>query len=150
MAKRNRRMERDVLFLERCVRLLKPGGRLGIVLPHNKFGGASWAYLREWLVRQMRVVAVLGLDRSAFLPHTHQKASVLFGVKRDKPVRQPTREPVLFVLSEASGKDSTGKVRDRPGALPDHPAWVRADHDFEGVVDRVAEFTHTHSVGWSA
>ena len=131
------------------MRLLKPGGRLGIVLPHNKFGGASWAYLREWLVRQIRVVAVLGLDRSAFLPHTHQKASVLFGMKRDKPVRQPTREPVLFVLSEASGKDSTGKVRERPGALPDHPGWVRADHDFEGVVDRVAEFTNTHSVGWS-
>ena len=149
MAKRNRRMERDVLFLERCVRLLKPGGRLGIVLPHNKFGGTSWAYMREWLVRQMQVVAVLGLDRSVFLPHTHQKTSVLFGVKRDKPVRQPTHEPVLFVLSEASGKDSTGKIRERPGALPDQPAWARADHDFEGVVDRVAEFTRSHNVGWS-
>ena len=41
VARRNRRMERDVLFLERCVRLLRPGGRLGIVLPHNKFGGAA-------------------------------------------------------------------------------------------------------------
>ena len=50
MAKRNRRMERDVLFLERCVRLLKPGGRLGIVLPHNKFGGTSWAYSTEFFV----------------------------------------------------------------------------------------------------
>ena len=106
--------------------------------------------MREWLVRQMRVVAVLGLDRSVFLPHTHQKTSVLFGVKRDKPVRQPTHEPVLFVLSEASGKDSTGKILERPGALPDQPAWARADHDFEGVVDRVAEFTRSHSLGWSA
>ena len=150
IARRNRRIERDALFLERCVRLLCPGGRLGIVLPHNKLGGASWAYLRDWLIRQVRVVAVLGLDRSAFLPHTHQKASVLFGVKRSKPVRRPVDEPVLFVLSQSSGKDSTGKTRARPGASPDHPAWHRADHDFESVVERVAEFTRTHNVAWSA
>ena len=150
VARRNRRIERDALFLERCVRLLRPGGRLGIVLPHNKLGGPSWAYLRDWLIRQMRVVAVLGLDRSAFLPHTHQKASVLFGVKRPKPVRRPVDEPVLFVLSQSSGKDSAGKTRERPGASPDHPAWHRADHDFDGVVERVAEFTSAHNVAWSA
>ena len=44
-----------------------------MVLPHNKLGGARWAYLREWLIRQVRVVAVLGMDRAAFLPHTHQE-----------------------------------------------------------------------------
>ena len=75
---------------------------------------------------------------------------MLFGMKRDKPVRRAMREPVLFVLSEASGKDSAGKVRERPGALPDHPAWERADHDFESVVDRIAEFARTHNVAWSA
>ena len=148
VARRNRRIERDALFLERCVRLLRPGGRLGMVLPHNKLGGGSWAYLRDWLIRQVRVVAVLGLDRSAFLPHTHQKASVLFAVKRPKPVRRPVDEPVLFVLSESSGKDSRGKTRERRGAAPDHPAWYRADHDFDSVVERVAEFTRTHAVAW--
>jgi len=40
-------MERDALFLARCVQLLRPGGRLGIVLPHNKFAGSGWSYLRE-------------------------------------------------------------------------------------------------------
>lgn len=149
VVKRNRRMERDVLFLERCVQLLRPGGRLGIVLPHNKFGGASWSYLREWLIRQVRIVAVLGLDRNAFLPHTHQKTSVLFGIKRDRPVRRPASEPVLFVLSESSGKDSAGRMRERPGALPDHPAWIRADHDFAGVVEQVGTFMQANELEWS-
>lgn len=149
VAKRNRRMERDVLFLERCVQLLRPGGRLGIVLPHNKFGAASWAYLREWLIRHVRVVAVLGLDRKSFLPHTHQKTSVLFGIKRQRPVRSPTDEPVLFVLSESSGKDSTGRLLQRPGTRSDQPAWVRADHDFEGVVEQIKAFMQTHGVAWS-
>ena len=149
VARRNRRMERDVLFLERCVQLLRPGGRLGIVLPHNKFGGEGWSYLREWLIRNVRTVAVLGLERNTFLPHTHQKTSVLFGVKREKPVRQPESEPVLFILSESSGKDSAGRIRERLGTSPDQIAWERADHDLESVVEQFEEFTRAHGVEWS-
>ena len=148
VARRNRRMERDVLFLERCVQLLRPGGRLGIVLPHNKFAGASWAYLREWLVRNVRIVSVLGLERNTFLPHTHQKTSVLFGVKRRKPCQQVGNESVLFLLSESSGKDSTGRIRERPGTSTVQTAWERADHDLESVVGRFEEFTCTHGVEW--
>ncbi|MCY4212259.1 MAG: N-6 DNA methylase [Gammaproteobacteria bacterium] len=149
VAKRNRRTERDALFLERCVELLRPGGRLGIVLPHNKFGSASWSYLREWLAQNLKIVVVLGLDRRAFLPHTHQKTSVLFGIKREKPVRQPDREPILFVLSESSGKDSAGRIQPRRGTRPEESAWLRADHDFESVLDQVRSFTRAHEVGWS-
>lgn len=148
VAKRNRRMERDVLFLERCVELLRPGGRLGIVLPHNKLGSANWSYLREWLIRNLRVVAVVGLDRNTFLPHTHQKTSVLFGVKREKPVLRPEREPVLFTISESSGKDSTGRIRERTGATSEQTAWTRADHDFDQVVEQFREFVGTHDIGW--
>ena len=148
VTRRNRRMERDVLFLERCVQLLRPGGRLGIVLPHNKFAGANWAYLREWLIRNVRVVSVLGLERNTFLPHTHQKTSVLFGVKRRRPFQQVGKEPVLFLLSESSGKDSTGRIRERPGTSSVQTAWERADHDLESVVGRFEEFTRTHGVEW--
>ncbi len=148
VVRHNRRMERDVLFLERCVQLLRPGGRIGIVLPHNKLGGASWSYLREWLVRRVRVAVVIGLDRSAFLPHTHQKTSVLFGVKREKAIRTPRNEPVLFVLSESSGKDSSGNILERPGSRHDQPAWQRADHDFQCVVEQVCDFVRSHNIGW--
>ena len=148
VAKRNRRMERDVLFLERCVELLRPGGRLGIVLPHNKFGGANWSYLREWLIRHVRVIAVVGLDRNAFLPHTHQKTSVLFGVKRAKPVWRLESEPILFTISESSGKDSAGRIRERTGAMPEQTAWKRADHDLDDVVKQFTEFIRTHKVEW--
>lgn len=149
IARRNRRMERDALFLERCVQLLRPGGRFGIVLPHNKFGGKNWAYLREWLIRHVRVVGVVGLDRNAFLPHTHQKTSVLFGVKRERPVRHPKNEPILFLISESSGKDSTGRIRERGEAVVGQTAWERADHDLDNIVERFKEFTRTHDVDWS-
>ena len=150
VAKRNRRMERDVLFLERCVQLLRPGGRLCIVLPHNKFAGPGWSYLREWLIRHVRVVAVLGLDRNTFLPHTHQKTSVLFGVRRKRAVRELENEPILFAVSERSGKDSKGRLVARNGSSGGETAWERSAHDLDTVVEAFDRFARTHEIEWSS
>ena len=149
LSRKGRRVERDVLFLERCVRLLRPGGRLGIVLPHNKLGAASWDYLRQWLLKNVRVVAVLGLGRSTFLPHTHQKTSVVFGVKREKPVRSADAERILFLISEKDGKDSRGQIIPRPGTTEEDPAWMRADHDLDELAARFHEFVKESGVEWS-
>lgn len=149
LARRGRRMERDVLFLERCVKLLRPGGRLAIVLPHNKLGAVSYEYLRAWLLRHMRVVAVVGLGRNTFLPHTHQKTGVIFGIKRERPIRSADAEDVLFLVSERDGKDSRGQVVSRPGTAADDPAWIRADHDLEDVTTRFRSFVETTGIAWS-
>jgi type I restriction enzyme M protein len=115
------RVERDVLFLERCVELLKPGGRLAIVLPHNKVGAEQWAYLRSWLLERVAVVAVLGLGRNTFRPHTSQKACVVIGSKRLKPTRHFRDEEILFFISERDGKDRRGRLAYTPdGAAIDH------------------------------
>lgn len=143
-----RRIERDIIFLERCIRLLRPGGRIGIVLPHNKLGGSAWTYAREWLLRQMRVVAVLSLGRNTFLPHTHQKADVLFGVKRHRPEEPRSDEEILFMLSERAGKDSKGKVVERAGTAAADSAWARADHDLDEVVDAFRDFASKGDVPW--
>lgn len=148
LARQGRRIERDVLFLERCVALLRPGGRLGIVLPHNKFGGSGWAYLRKWVLRNLRVVAVLGLDRNTFLPHTHQKTSVLFGIRRERVVRNPRGERVLFLISESSGKDSKGKLILRAGCGPNLPAWERAAHDLQDAVNQFQSFVKEEGIAW--
>jgi type I restriction enzyme M protein len=107
---RGHRVERDVLFLERCVEILRPGGRLAIVLPHNKVGGERWAYLRAWLLERVAVVAVLGLGRNTFQPHTSQKACVVMGCKRAQPTRQYGNEEILFFINERDGKDQRGRL----------------------------------------
>lgn len=146
--RKGRRVERDVLFLERCVGLLRPGGRLAIVLPHNKFGAPAWTYVREWLVRHMRVVAVLGLGRHTFLPHTHQKASVLFGVKRERAVLHPAREEILFLISEHDGKDSAGRIIPRTNVSADDPIWLQADHDLDEAVTVFRDFIQSSQTPW--
>jgi len=70
--------ERDVLFLERILKFLKPSGRAAIVLPQGKFNNSSLAFIREWILRNARLLAVVGLHQNTFKPHTGTKTSVLF------------------------------------------------------------------------
>ena len=70
--------ERDVLFIERILKFLKPGGRAAIVLPQGKFNNSSLAFIREWILRKARLLAVVGLHPNSFRPHTGTKTSVLF------------------------------------------------------------------------
>jgi type I restriction enzyme M protein len=70
--------ERDVLFIERVLKMLKPGGRAAIVLPQGKFNNSSLVFIREWILKKARLLAVVGLHPNTFKPHTGTKTSVLF------------------------------------------------------------------------
>ena len=58
--------------------MLKPGGRAAIVLPQGKFNNSSLAFIREWILKKARLLAVVGLHPNTFKPHTGTKTSVLF------------------------------------------------------------------------
>lgn len=149
VARPGRRVERDALFLEQSVRAVRPGGRLAIVLPHNKLGSEHWSYLRQWLLEQVRVVAVLGLGRHTFLPHTHQKACVVFARRRLKPATPSMNEPILMAINERDGKDSRGRPLPRPGTSAWGPAWERLDHDLNNFVERFQTFIQTQRIPWA-
>jgi len=108
----NRRIERDVLFIERCVELLKPGGRIGIIVPHNKVGSQRYADVRSWLLRYLKLFAVVSLPKHTFAPHTSQRAVIIYGQKRPSPLIQPKKnESILFFVSTADAKLANGRLR---------------------------------------
>lgn len=146
--RKGRRIERDVLFMERSLQILRPGGRFAVVLPHNKVGGSNWMYLREWLLQHARIIGVLGLGRHTFLPHTHQKTSVLIGIKRERPLRQIPDEEILFMLSEKDGKDSRGQILIRGALELDKPIWTQVDHDLTDFVPVFHKFVRAQAVAW--
>lgn len=151
LAEPNRRNERDVLFVERCINLLKPGGRLAIVLPTGRTGSKSNANLRSWLIRRLRVVSVLSLGRSTFQPHTSQKAEVIFGVKRPRavPIDEAFSESILFMTSESPGKDNKGNVIERTSSKGS-TLWERADHDLEDAVTLFDKYIAENNISWGA
>lgn len=126
--------ERDVLFLERAVDLLRPGGRLGIVLPYNKAAGTAFAALRRWLVGRARIFAVVGLPRETFLPHTSQRTFVLFAKKRAAGDEPRDDERAMFVVSERAGKDTGGDPIARRDGRPG------LDHDLDDVLAALSPF----------
>lgn len=123
-----RRLERDVLFIERCIRLLKVGGRLAIVLPDNKVSSKAFRDVRLWLSKNSEIKAVVSLHRYTFLPYTSQKAAVIFAVKRP-PSLSSYDSDVSFFRSDQAGKSSNGSPVFRPGADPDGPAYIALEHD---------------------
>ena len=115
---------------------------MAIVLPHNKFAGSSFSYLREWVLDKAQVMAVIGLGRNTFLPHTHQKASILVVKRREAGtlVTNSLGEKTFFAISEKDGKNSKGQVITLKGVDESEPVWGKVDHDFEEIVEAYRRF----------
>ncbi len=127
------RIERDVLFVERCVNLLKPGGRLAIVLPHNKLSSGFFSDLRFWVMKRCELVAVISLGRNVFMPHTQQKTGVVI-LRRKLKTSDISTNPVFMAVSEKDGKDRRGNHLLREGSSIAAPVWDRLDHDLSEIV----------------
>ncbi|OJU89942.1 MAG: N-6 DNA methylase [Burkholderiales bacterium 66-5] len=73
------KIKTEVLFIERCLDLLKPGGRLGIVLPEGIFNNPSLAYVRQFVEDRARLLAVVSLPQETFVASgASVKCSLLF------------------------------------------------------------------------
>lgn len=82
------KMGRDILFIEKCLNFLRPGGRMAIVLPQGRLNNSSDINIRNFIFDKARLMAVVGLDVNTFKPHTGTKTSVLFLQKyTDKELR---------------------------------------------------------------
>ncbi|MEM5793556.1 MAG: N-6 DNA methylase [Candidatus Aenigmatarchaeota archaeon] len=69
---------RHILFLERSLQFIRPGGRMAIVLPQGIFNNTNAEYIRRFIMEEARILAVVGLHGNTFKPHTGTKTSVLF------------------------------------------------------------------------
>lgn len=100
---------RDILFIERNLDFLKPGGRMAVVLPQGRFNNSSDKAIREYIAERCRILAVVGLHGNVFKPHTGTKTSVLFVQKWDAKLC-PKRDdyPIFFATMQAPSKDNSG------------------------------------------
>jgi type I restriction enzyme M protein len=73
------KIKTEILFIERCLSLLKPGGRLGIVLPEGILNNPSLGYVRRFCEDRAFVRAVVSLPQDTFVSSgASVKASLLF------------------------------------------------------------------------
>lgn len=144
---------RDILFIERNLNFLKPGGRMAIVLPQGRFNNSSDKYIREFISDRCRILAVVGLHGNVFKPHTGTKTSVLFVQKWDEKLC-PKKEdyPIFFATMQKPSKDNSGEkiyVKDENGEIKlDRHSHFIVDHDLynhdgltqDGIAEAFIEF----------
>ncbi|MHB1845352.1 MAG: N-6 DNA methylase, partial [Deltaproteobacteria bacterium] len=94
----------QILFIERCVQLLKPGGRLAIVLPESIFGMPKYGYIVKWLLEKFIIRAFVSLPEEIFQPSTHAKTCVVV-LENLKP---PSDYRIEMAIADWCGHDSRG------------------------------------------
>lgn len=103
------KVSREILFIERNLNFLKPGGRMAIVLPQGIFNNSSMNDIRQYFMGKARILAVVGLHVNTFKPHTGTKTSVLFLQKWDGEAGDQLEDyPIFMAVSEKAGKDNSG------------------------------------------
>lgn len=113
----------EMLFFERCVSWLAPGGRLGIVVPKSFLDTNTYRPARALLLRECKLLAVVTCHKNTFQPHTGVRTALVVVQKRAKGERDRKADPDIFMaISRAVGQDSEGApifARDATGTLTD-------------------------------
>lgn len=137
-------VERHILFIERSLDAIKPGGRLAIVLPQGVLNNTNMEYIRNWLSAKARILAVVGLHGNTFKPHTGTKTSVLFLQKWTEDEPPLKNYPIFMAVSKKGGKDNSGEYiykKDLNGNyVHDIKGRKVLDHDLDQIVDVFIDF----------
>jgi len=81
---------------------------MAIVLPDGIFGNESDSYVRNWILKNAKVVAVIDVPLETFLPNTGTKTSILI-IQKFPLAEIPDNYPIFLAVAEYCGHDRRGK-----------------------------------------
>lgn len=69
----------ELLFIERCLNLLKPGGRAGLVLPEGVMGASSYSSIRKFVEERAQILNITSIPADVFFASgANVKPALLF------------------------------------------------------------------------
>lgn len=121
----------QILFIERCLDLLKEGGRMGIVLPDGILSNPSDRYIIQYLFEHTEIIGLIDLPMNTFLPYTPTKTHLLFL----KKVKNPKNNYDFFMsYAKTCGHDKRGyEIKDDE---------IRKIPEYLKNLDEEQEFNH--------
>ena len=104
----------QILFIERCIQFLKPGGKMGIILPESLFGNPTYGYVVEYLKQHAKFLGLVSLPEELFQPYTHNKTCAVFLERKAPNSTADTDDDytVFMGIAKWCGKDSRGNEID--------------------------------------
>lgn len=144
----------EILFIERSVQLLKPYGRMAIVIPDGILTNTTLGYVRQWLIDNTRILAVVSSPQETFVPYgAGTKASVLFLQKLPKEkIEELNKEgyPIFMAVAEKIGYDVRGRKifkRDENGkVVKNERGEPIIDTDIPNIIEKFHEFRNKYKL----
>ncbi|MFX1250134.1 MAG: N-6 DNA methylase [Promethearchaeota archaeon] len=123
LAESRENQKTEILFIERCLDLLSPGGKLGIVLPDSVLTNTSLQYVRNFILERAKILAVISLPQHTFVPSgAGVKSSLVFLEKTnfmenkklaqfldDKYQKDKGESLIFMAVAKHVGYDSRGE-----------------------------------------
>ncbi len=117
----------QVLFIERCLALLREGGRLGIVVPESLLSSENYKFTVQYILQHSTPVAVIGMPEDLFKTSgksgTHTKTCLLvLSKKKSKEYR------IFMAEAKWCGHDSRGRTiphNDLPDILSKYETYTQ-------------------------
>jgi len=113
--------EPQILFVERCLEMLRDGGTLAIVLPETIFHAVNYKHVLGFMLEGNNVKAVVDLPHNTFRPHNNAKTCLVMLQKG-----RPQQEDITMAVAEEMGHDHEGRPLYRFDAatqMPTEDIW---------------------------
>ena len=149
----------EILFIERSLQLLAEGGRMAIVLPNGTLNNSSLEYVREYIRRHSRILAVISLPVGTFMSAgANPQPSVLFLQKLSEEEAEELNKkdyPIFMAIVEKIGYDLNTKTappiykRDEKGEyILDDDGNKILDTDIPDIIDAFKKFKQKYNLGF--
>ncbi len=129
----------EMLFFERCLQWIAPGGRIGIVMPKSFLDTQTYLPLRKIILDGFLLKAVVVCHKNTFQPHTGVRTCLVFVEKPRNGISVPKDYEIFMAISRKIGQDSEGFPifkRDE-----DNNPTDRIDHDLDEILADWRDFS---------
>lgn len=110
LGKGRKRQKAEILFIEKSLEFLKPGGRLGIVLPDGILNSSSLQYVRNFIAERAQILGIISLPQGAFTYYgSGVQASLVFLRKKKRGEKLSENYPIFMAETKHIGYDTTGR-----------------------------------------
>lgn len=134
----------QVVFMEQCVNLVKPGGTIGIVVPESMISNKKYAYVAEYILRTCYIKAIIGMPDELFKTSgkggTHTKTCLLVLEKKKK--MDEKNYSIFMAEAKWCGHDSRGREipkDDIPAIIENYNKYQRGEEYQNGHLGFIVE-----------
>lgn len=126
----------QILFIERCLKLLSKNGRMCFISPESIFCNPSHRYIVQYIKEHAKIMAIISMPEELFQPYTHAKTCIVY-LKKGKSVSD---DRIFMGIARYCGHDSRGNETNRddiPLIMKKYNQYIESgiiEHDHLGFV----------------